>query len=785
MDYLAEAKEAYVDARESVSEQYKRIREDFQFSNPSMPRQWSQAAIDSRRGRPQHTLDRTNKYIQHVVNKMREAKTSADILPVDSGADPRVAEKIKGIFRHIEYVSKADQAWDMASDHQVRGGLGWVRIVPKIVDPETNEQEILFQRVIDPLSACLNAGWQEPDGSDATDAFIDSTMPISAFKKRWPRAKLVSWEVESRVLDEKQIGICEHMKVEEEKIKKVAILGPDGGKLVLTEKEYDLLVEQTGVQFQILNKFTTKKRSVKWYIYSGDDVLEETEFPSQFVGLIPVVGHELWLEGKRYLCGLVRRLMDGQRLHNFEMSALTEALMAQPKAPFLVPGRALEGYEDAWNMLNSGNPSHLPYNDYDPDTGQPISPPIRLSPPNFPVAYANASNIAVQEMEEAVGMPRSTFGQQSNAVSGRAKIADQTAGEMATFHFMDNRRVAQTQAYRVVLDMLPRVYDSVRQARILGEDGNQGSVQIDPNLPGALRARGGKIMAINPGVGRYDVRVKVGPSYTTIREELGTKLQELGKGNPVLAATLTPMLMKLSDMPEADKITRVVMAMLPPEVQKAYEETDDSDIPPQAKAQIDQQGQQIQKMAAAMEQAHAVIKDLQEQLNQKSEVVKSEAKVAMTEIKVAKQELENQAKDIKTQESLFEKNKRIAKLEFELEVAKAADQLSAKNEELSKKNEEVETKQEERVDEALLAVAKAIEEGQKTVAEALSKNIQTVAELQSITVEAVEDMADAISAPRKIQLQKGKDGRTVGATSIAVMSEPGAAKTDASEPADD
>jgi hypothetical protein len=700
---------------------------------------------------------------------MRQSKTSADILPVDSGADPRVAEKIKGIFRHIEYVSRADQAWDMASDHQVRGGLGWVRIIPKITDPETNEQDILFMRVTDPMSACLNAGWQEADGSDATDAFIDSTMTISAFKKRWPKAKLVSWE-SSRIKDDKEIGICEHMQVEEESIKKVSILGPDGTKLVLTVNEHEQLKASTGIEFKVLNEFTAKKRSVKWYIYNGVDVLEETDFPSQWVGLVPVVGHELWVENERYFCGLVRRLMDGQRLHNFEMSALTESLMSQPKAPFLVSGRALDGYEDEWNKLNSGNPSHLPYNDLD-ESGQPISPPIRLSPPNFPVAYANASSIAVQEMEQTVGMPEASFGIKSNAISGRAKLADQAAGDVATFHFQDNRRVAQTHAYRIVLDMLPKVYNAVRQARILGEDGQHGSVQINPNLPGPIQARAGKIIAINPGVGRYDVRVKVGPSYTTIREELGTQLQELGKGNPVLAATLTPMLMKLSDMPEADKITRVVMAMLPPEVQKAYEETDNSEIPAQAQMQINQQGEQIQKMAAAMDQAHSVIKDLQDQVNQKTNTVQEQAKAAMSEIKAAKAELELKAQQIAAAKS--ELDAKQAMLQKDVSIAKMTLQLDGA--ELQKQHvEEITKVQEERSaseEHALEALAKAIEEGQKAMAEALQKNTVAVTQIQNLTVDAIEDMADAISAPRKIQLEKGKDGKTIGATSTIVVSE--------------
>jgi hypothetical protein len=764
-DYLQEAKDNYKDAKDYVREQYERIREDFEFSNPSEPRQWSDIAITARVGRPTHTLDRTNKYVQHVVNKLREAKTSADILPVDSGADPKVAEKIKAIFRHIEYTSRADIAWDTATDHQARGGLGWVRITPRVTDPETNEQDIIFQRVHDPLSCLLEAGWTEPDGTDAMCAFIETSLTNKQFEKQFgKKTAKENWDSDGWFQDD-SVRICEYFKVHEDKIKKKVIDGPDG-KLILTEDEYAELVANVGFEPPIVNSFTAKKRRITWCKLSGEEILEETEFPSQYIGLVPVIGHELWVEGKRYLCGLVRRLMDGQRLHNMEMSALTEALMIQPKAPFLVSSRAIDGYEEQWQKLASGQPAYLTFNDID-EQGQPVSTPSRLTPPNFPIAYANMAQLAVQEMEESVGMPKATFGQQSNAVSGRAKLADQEASSTATFHFADNRKIAQTQAYRVALDMLPRIYDSRRQARILGEDGEQGTIEINPGMKSPSMVRGGKVVAINPGVGRYDVRVKVGPGYSTIREELGVKLQEMSKGNPMFATALTPILMELENLPEADKVMRIAMSMLPPEVQKAYADEEVTDIPAPVKAQLDAQGKQIEQMAAAMDQAGTMIKELNKQLDEKNAVVKTEAKAAMTEIQAAKKELEAKATQIDSKEKLMDREAKIVQLELQLGVMKAKEEIEDERE---KANEEIATNQDDAAEEgALNAMAKALESGQQAIAKALAQNTKALAEMQIMTVEALEELADAAGATRKITLEKGKDGTTVGATSVAIM----------------
>jgi hypothetical protein len=767
-DYLQEAKEAYADAKDAVREQHDRIREDFRFSNPSAPEQWDDWARKNRSGRPMHTLDRTNQYIQHVVNKNRERKTSAEIMPADSKADVEVAKRIKGIIRHIEYTSRADIAWDTAADHQARGGLGWVRVTPKIVNPETNEQEILIQRVIDPTSCLLDANSTEPDGSDSMLGFAETTFTKKAFERAYPKKKVLSFDTEGWY-SEDSVRICEYFKVVEKKSNRLTVSMPDGQTLTVGEDEYWDLAGKIGFQPQLIDQFVATQRTVKWCKISGAEILDETEYPSQWIGLIPVIGHEIWIDGKRYLCGLVRRLMDGQRLHNYEMSALTEALMVQPKAPFMVSGRAVDGREDEWQRLNSGNPSYLTYNDLD-ENGQPINAPIRLSPPNFPAAYANSANLAVQEMESSVGLYKSSLGQQSNAISGRAKLADKDAGETATFHFSDNMRVAKEHTYRIVLDMLPRVYSGRRQAKILGEDDQQTSVQIDDDGP-AVQRQGGKVTAINLGVGRYDVRVKVGPSFTTIREELGVKLQELGKGNPVLAAALMPMMMKLNDLPDADTIARVAIAMLPPEVQKAYHEEDTAEMPAAAKAQIDEQGQQIQQMAQAMDQAGKVIQDLQSQVDAKNDEVQNEAKAAMAEIKAAQQELKSQAAAIDHKERALADAVRIAELELQLANAQASTEQEGESE--GKESAKMQHPMSITVpsnDEAVRALAEVVRQAQQTMVSALEQNTQALAQMQSLTVDALEDLADAAGATREITLKKAADGvTTIGATSVAVM----------------
>ena len=96
-------------------------------------------------------------------------------------------------------------------------------------------------------------------------------------------------------------------------------------------------------------------------------------------------------------------------------------------------------------------------------------------------------------------------------------------------------------------------------------------------------------MQVNPSMGLYDVRVKTGPSYTTQRQEVADRLAQITQGNPQLGAAVAPLLFTMSDMPEADKVSRIALALLPPEVQAAYEDDDQKpQIPPQLMAEMQQ-----------------------------------------------------------------------------------------------------------------------------------------------------------------------------------------------------
>lgn len=620
-DLHRRAMERYSDAKEAFREQHKRMQEDLRFSNPSDPQQWDQTAKDLRNGRLCLTLDRTNQYIVQVVNDARKNKPGITTMPADSLADVEVSQRLDGIIRHIEYRSRAPIAYDTGIEHAARAGLGWLRVVPEVVRPETNEQEVAIKRVHDPLSIVIDGDSTEPDGSDAMYGFAETLLSKRAFEREFPKAKAASWESDEggSTLNE-TVRICEYQYVVETQRNHVVVRAPDNGQeLELSEDDYWSLAEKIGFKPEVVRTFMSTERTVKWCKLSGAEVLEETDFPSRWIGFIPVIGFELWVDGRRYLCGLTRRMMESQRAYNYERSALVEAVALQPKAPILAPMEAVEGLEQHWERLNKGSPAWLPYNALRDDEGEPIPPPQRLQPPTFPAAFAQGGQIALGDMEAAVGMYRANLGAPNNATSGRQERERKEQGDTATYHFVDNLSRSIEHLGRIVVDMIPRLYDTKRQARILGVDGKNDAVEVNPGLKAAVaKDQRGKVIAINPGVGTYDVRVVAGANYTTQRQEAAEGIAEILQAAPQFAPVLAPSLVKLKDWPEAEKVSRMLLAMAPPQVQQIANEGQEGKeaMLPQLQAQLQQMQEQMQQMSQMLDAGEQELQRLEQENQQ-------------------------------------------------------------------------------------------------------------------------------------------------------------------------
>jgi hypothetical protein len=143
-----------------------------------------------------------------------------------------------------------------------------------------------------------------------------------------------------------------------------------------------------------------------------------------------------------------------------------------------------------------------------------------------------AAQIDDDDIKGTSGIFQASLGQPSNESSGRAIQARRQQGDTTTFDYTDNASRAIRYTGEIIHDLIPHIYDTQRQLRILGEDGAEKFLAV--NKPVFDQASGKWVKENDLGQGRYDVTVTTGPSYATQRmETLDAMMQLVQTGGPL------------------------------------------------------------------------------------------------------------------------------------------------------------------------------------------------------------------------------------------------------------
>jgi len=327
---------------------------------------------------------------------------------------------------------------------------------------------------------------------------------------------------------------------------------------------------------------------------SGAEPLETTDWAGSYIPIVPVYGEEVNVEGRRYFRSLITDSKDAQRMYNYWRSAATELVALAPKAPWIAAEGSTVNPEE-WASANTENYAVLYYKE-----GMP--PPQRQTFDASPVGSMQQALTASDDMKSIMGMYDASLGARSNETSGKAILARQREGDVSTFHFIDNLSRAITCGGRILLDLIPKVYNTKRIVRILGEDEKVDQAQIDVLPDGTVMEMPMPDGTLNDVYdltkGKYDLVVKVGPSYTTKREEAASQMFEMGRVAPQFFEVAGDLLARNLDWPGADEIANRLEKLLPPGLVGAGEDEDMPPGPPPPSPEEMAMQAQLQTMAA-------------------------------------------------------------------------------------------------------------------------------------------------------------------------------------------
>jgi len=552
--------------------------------------------------RPCLTINKLPQHVRQVTNDQRQNRPAGKVIPADDGADVEVALIFDGMVRHIEYQSDADVAYDTACDNQVTFGEGYWRIVTDYTADESFDQDIKIVRIRNSFSVYLDPMIQDPCGGDAQWGFITEDLEKSEYERLYPDAMACSTLLESGVndpakgawLDEDTVRIAEYFYFEHTPA--TLHLYPENATAFKGTTKDKMLTQQFGMP--IKSRKVDRKR-VMWVKTNGYEVLEEREWAGKWIPIIRVIGNEYEIDGKLHISGLVRNAKDPQRLYNYWASQEAEMLALAPKAPFIGAGGQFEGYETQWKTANTTN---WPYLEYNPDVtdgkGNPLPAPQRQMPPMAQTGLIQAKMGASDDIKATTGQYNSSLGATSNERSGKAILARERQADTGTYHFVDNLARAVRYSTRQLVDLIPKIYDTQRIARVIGEDNLVKMVKINPNQAQPVNKivdQQGVVLEkiYNPSVGKYDVMVTTGPSYMTKRQEALEAMSDILQSNPQLWAVAGDLFIKNMDWPGAQEMADRFRKTMDPKVL----ETDDKSPELQAaEQQIGALQQEVQNM---------------------------------------------------------------------------------------------------------------------------------------------------------------------------------------------
>ena len=612
-DIHEEALEQFEQSQEVWEENQRRYEQDVKFAR--MGEQWDDNDAERRRqdGRPMLTVNRLPSFIRQVSNDARQNKPQIKVMPQDSSGDPNTAEVLNGLVKNIENISKADLAYDTAIDCAASGGMGYFRVDVDYSDADTFDMDIRINRILNPLTVYPDANSTAADSSDWDYCFITEMMPLDEFEVAYPDADPIDFNAgsytdrEALWFEDKSVRLAEYWcrKQEEYDIHQL-----DTGDVVTDEMLDEMQATLDAMGIQVVKTRKSTKSVVKRYVLNGQEILETDEWEGSFIPVIPVYGEEVYHEGERHFYSLIHFAKDAQRMYNYWRTTTTELVALAPKAPWIGPAGSFDTDLQNWQVANTET---LPFLEYDGDV-----PPQRQPFAGPPAGALQEALNASDDMKSVMGLHDASMGAQSNEISGVAISKRVREGDTSTFHFIDNMSRAIRHAGIVILDLIPHIYSQDRILRIIGQDEQPQTVRVnapfqskEEMLPDHAK---NQMEAINSvydlRVGKYDVVVKAGPSYTTQREEARNSMIALLQAFPQAAQVTGDLVVESMDWPNADAFAKRLKAILPPGV---IDEAQD----PQAAAlanQVKEMDAVIQQLMAGREAKMAEIQVDREKL---------------------------------------------------------------------------------------------------------------------------------------------------------------------------
>jgi hypothetical protein len=595
---IQEAIEFLKFANETDTTNRQEALEDLKFGGGD---QWPVELQNSRNleSRPVITVNKVDNYCRQVCNQQRQQRPRIKVHATNTAQDMVEAQTIQGVIRHIEVNSNAEHAYDNAFEYAVRMGWGYFRVRTDYVSEDSFDQEIFIDPIDNPFTVYFDPNSVAPDGSDADRVLITTMMPKKEFSKLYPEASVDggtsftqrgTGDSQSEWITKEDIRLAEYFYTVREKATLYQL--SDGSSTFAEDKDFFNRLAMAGIT--VVDKRPSYKKTIKYCKLTAIDVIEEGVWPGKYIPIVPVYGRHIVIGDKRKKFGMIRYAKDPQRMYNFWQTSITEGVALAPKAKWLIAEGQDEGHENDWANANIKSFPLLRYKQTDIE-GRPAPVPTRLQPEPPQAGIMAAAAGVNDDIKAIMGVFDPAQLGQGN-ISGKALNGQQQQVDLTNFDYYDNLTRSISHCGTIILDLLPKIYDTERVMRIIGDDGKPELLTINQ------RDSVGRVLN-DMTVGQYDVVMETGPGYNSKRQEAVDHMLQMVGADPQLMQTAGDLLFRNMDWPGADVIADRLATLNP-----LAQIDDKSEVPPQVQMQLAQSKKQVADMQQQVEAMQLLIK---------------------------------------------------------------------------------------------------------------------------------------------------------------------------------
>lgn len=622
-DIITEALHRFETAADSWQETYDLALGDVAFIDEPEG-QWDETSKNNRKNRPCLTFDKLSASVDRIVGSQFANMPSIKVRAAEEG-DENIAEIFQGLLRQID--QRGLKAFKTAYKFAVKGGWGCFLIDHDYIDDVSLNQDIIIREIKNPFSVLIDPVVQAQPVEEARYGFVFEDIERDEFERMYPEAKSEGSQSDFEStgnfdswVSQDYVRVADYYRIVTEETRLVQL--SDGR--VVDYSQIELITDELNLNGITLGKERrVQMRKLERYKLTALEVLEEIECVGRYIPIVPVFGKTTNVDGTFFSRGIVQKAKDAQKMYNYARSVAVEVTALTPKQPYLVTPGMIKGHEERWrNMMTSSDPVMF----FNFDQGQK---PFREAPAQGSPALSQDAQLASADIQATTGIFEANLGQQGNETSGVAIRGRQFQGELTNYEYADQLSDSLELAGKICIDLIPKIYDTERQIRILGEDETEEVIAV--NKPLQDMQTGEFILTNDLSVGHYDIKMATGPSFSTRKQETAEQLSQIIAQNPDMSQLVGDILFKNLDLVGGDEVISrlrsagVKAGIIEPDEQEAL-----------ALQQQMQQQQQIEAQAAQLELSMKQA----EVMNEQSETRERESKAFLNSVKAQLQQLE-------------------------------------------------------------------------------------------------------------------------------------------------